>query len=271
MITFKELVNKSLSDIDINKVKFVRHKDSRAQYRDIIKDRDSLLAYQAEQSKDVFKECEYIFSFIGLDGSKSLFIGAFKVDGSRYDNEKYYYDLQEVDSFEDYKDRVVIDWGEAAISWHQWVANNDKEVLEVLPKGYLGTFPGLLNFVLTFDELNVLINNQDANQDWYSRLSAVNGIYLILDTNPDAGDQHYVGAAYGKEGVWQRWQSYVKTRHGNNKQLKERCEKNSDYHKGLKFTLLQTLPANLDKEDVLAYENLYKEKLGSRVVGLNSN
>ncbi|OOE68557.1 hypothetical protein [Salinivibrio sp. IB282] len=59
MITFKELVNKSLSNIDINKVKFVRHKDSRAQYRDIIKDRGSLLAYQAEQSKDVFKECEY--------------------------------------------------------------------------------------------------------------------------------------------------------------------------------------------------------------------
>ena len=268
MITFKELLSLKTDLLETAPVKFVRHKDSRQEYRELIKDRDQLLTYQKEQGKHVFKDCDYIISFFGQEGTKSLFIGIYQVKGYVIENEKYYYDLEELDGFEDLKDRVVVDWGKAAISWHQWAYKHDKEVLEILPKGYLGEFPGLLNFILDFNELKKLSINIDANKDWYHQLSSVNGIYLILDTKK--GNQ-YIGSAYGREGIWQRWQEYAKTGHGGNLLLKQLCDSENEYYKNFQFTVLQTLPSNITGKEVIEIENLYKQKLGSKLFGLNAN
>ncbi|MGY3861083.1 GIY-YIG nuclease family protein [Aeromonas lacus] len=268
MISFLNLLSIESNNFNPKRIKFVRHKDNRHEYRELIKDRDELLKYQAEQSKNVFKDCDYIFSFFGLESTKSLFIGIFKVNSVKEVNNRFYYDLTEIDGVSDYKDRVVIEWGDAAISWHQWVFENDKEVVEILPKGYLGNFPGLLNFVLDFNELKILSENTEANRDWFYHLSSVNGIYLILDKK--TGNQ-YVGSAYGKNGIWQRWSAYARNGHGGNKSLMQLCDNDDKYCKNFQFTVLQTLPSNLSSTEVIGYEALYKKKLGTRVFGLNDN
>ncbi|EPT9254034.1 GIY-YIG nuclease family protein [Vibrio alginolyticus] len=268
MFSFSELFSLKSDILGKYKVKFVRHKDSRKEYRDVIKDRDELLKYQAHQSKNVFKDCDFIVSFFGQESSKSLFIGVFKVDSWSEMDDGFHYELTEVDVCEDFKDRVVVDWGKATLSWHQWAHDNDKEILEVLPKGYLGVFPGLLNFILDFDELRLLHENLDANREWYHHLSSINGIYLTLDEK--AGKQ-YIGSAYGKEGLWQRWSEYAKTGHGSNKLLKELCIDDPLYAKNFKFTVLQSLPSNVSSKDVINLESLYKQKLGTRLFGLNAN
>ncbi|WP_060989545.1 GIY-YIG nuclease family protein [Photobacterium leiognathi] len=268
MIGLNELLSLKSDMLAKYKVKYVRHKDSRKEYRELIKDREELLKYQAHQSKNVFKDCDYIISFFGLDGSKSLFIGAFKVNGWYENTGEFHYDLKEIDIFDDFKDRLVVDWGKATLSWHQWVNDNDKEVVEMLPKGYLGEFPGLLNFILDFDELKQLNNNIDANKEWYHHLSSVNGVYLILDEK--AGKQ-YIGSAYGKDGLWQRWSEYVRSGHGGNKLLKECFVNDANYGRNFKFTILQSLPSNTTNKEVINIENLYKKKLGTRLFGLNDN
>lgn len=269
MLTFSKIVSLRTKLLSQNRIKLVRHKDSRVEYRDLIKDRDRLLEYQKEQKNHVFKDCDYICSFSGLDGSRSVFIGIFKVNGFTESKDKYIYELDEVSGFEDLKDRLVIDWGKATISWHQWLdEEKDKPVVEILPAGYIGDFPGLLEFTLEFSELASLYKNPEANRNWFYHLSAVNGIYLILDTC--TGNQ-YVGSAYGKEGIWQRWGEYSLSKHGGNKHLKELCSENTEYYKNFRFSVLQSLPSNISDKEVISLENLYKQKLGSKTFGLNAN
>lgn len=126
----------------------------------------------------------------------------------------------------------------------------------------------MLNFVLEFDELQRLIENPEANYEWHHHLSAVNGIYLILDTS--SGEQ-YVGSANGENGIWQRWIDYAKTYTGGNVQLKVLVEKDPHYYRNFRYSVLQTLPSNIIKREIDAIETLYKKKLGSRVHGLNRN
>ena len=268
MLTFKEVLSLKTDILDKYKVKYVRHKDNRKQYRELIKDRAELLKYQADQSKNVFEKCDYIASFVGIEQSRAVFIGMFKVDGIKENSSGYEYVLNEVDGFDDFKERLVIDWGKSAITWHQWVDSNPKNIVELLPKGYLGEFPGLLDFTLEYTELKKLGENLSANREWYLQLSSINGIYLILDKV--TGNQ-YIGSAYGKEGIWQRWSEYSKTGHGGNELLKDLCLIDSQYYKNFQFTILQSLPSNLSNKDVIAVENLYKKKLGTKVFGLNKN
>lgn len=272
MITLEQILNSQSTILEGVKVKVVRHKDSRTEYRDILKDREQLLEYQRGQKNHVFKDCDYIISFIGLERKRSLFIGVFKVGDYKKapDNHRYnhLYDLTPVHEFKHLEDRLIIDWGKNAISWHQWYDKQPKEVIEILPQGYIGDFPGLLNFTLDFDELKILIDNPDANFDWKNHLSSVNGVYMILDT---LTGQQYIGSANGKNGIWQRWCDYARTYTGDNKKLVQLIKQDPNYHKNFRFSILQTLPSNITQKEIVAIENLYKRKLGSKSHGLNNN
>ena len=268
MITLQQILTSQSPILEGKKVKLVRHKDSRAEYRHVMKDRDALLQYQKEQAKDVFKGCDYIISFIGIERKRSIFIGVFKVGGSNPRDGKQYYELEPVSEFEDLEERLVIDWGDGTRNWHQWYDRHDKEVIEILPQGFIGNFPGLLDFVLEFDELKTLISNPEANHDWRQHLSAVNGIYLILDA--ESGKQ-YIGSAYGIGGIWQRWCEYAASGHGGNKELVDLLKPDPLRARHFKFSVLQSLPSNITPREIISIEALYKEKLGSRAHGLNRN
>ena len=270
MITIQELLKIKTDVFDKSSVKLVRHQDNRKEYREILKDRTSIIKYQSEQSEPVFSNCDYIISFTGSDGTKAIFFGIFKINGilqERNANGDIVYDISEVQGYEEYINRVVIDWGKSTAKWHHWY-DKLKEIVEILPKGYIGSFPGLTNFVLEFNELEQLINNPDANRDWKNHLSSVNGIYLILDQK--TGNQ-YIGSASGKYGIWQRWSDYAKTFDGNNQELIKLCKQEKGYYHNFRYSVLQTLPSNITQKEIVKIENLYKVKLGTKVHGLNNN
>lgn len=127
-------------------------------------------------------------------------------------------------------------------------------------------FAGFNDINLTFDELDKIIKNPDANRVWHSMLSSVAGVYLIVDRV--TGNQ-YVGSAYGKEGLLGRWISYINTKHGGNKELTKLLEGNSLRYKNFTFSVLRTLPKTLTLNEVIQYEQKFKEKLGTRAFGLN--
>ena len=125
MITIQEILNLKTDIFSNSNVKLVRHKDSRAEYRELIKDRNELLKYQQEQNKPVFHDCDYIISFIGKERKKSILFGIFKVNNQEERDGKYFYDLTQLPQFEYLYNRIIIDWGSNAIAWHQWY---DKQI-----------------------------------------------------------------------------------------------------------------------------------------------
>lgn len=263
------------------RTKMMRHQDTRYDVDKLYRS-GMIEAYQSVQGQDCLN-CDYLIAFMGKDQTKASFAGVWKVLGltsepdpkyiADFPYEDYftvpgdiYYKLEPVPGYEDLIDRVIIDWGLATRAWHQWL--KDKPVIEILPKGQVKPFPGYLDFVLSFDELTQMLKSPDANRTWHQMLKSVAGIYLITDTKTG---QLYVGSAYGKDGILGRWQTYVQTGHGNNVLLKEIMKADVSRKQDLAFTILRTLPSTLTVNEVIAYEKLYKQKLGSIAHGLNLN
>ncbi|MDF2537165.1 MAG: hypothetical protein K0S76_186 [Herbinix sp.] len=266
-------------------IKLVRHTREKGKDVEQLYKQGLLNAYQSAQGKPVFDTCDYIMTFIATENDKCVFIGMYKVGDKTtvgeirrtlglpdlgmqdfYQDDKNYYDLQEIDFMSDLKNRLIISWGNTGIAWHQYLVK--KEVIEILPTGYAKEFPGFDDLILSFADLKTIIDNKDANREWHRQLTSVAGVYLILDSV--TGSQ-YIGSAYGKEGILGRWTTYAKTHHGGNQQLIALLEQYPDRYKYFQYSILKILPTALVKDDVLKYETLYKHKLGTRVFGLNSN
>jgi hypothetical protein len=164
---------------------------------------------------------------------------------------------------------VLIAWGAGALAWHQLLRN--KRVIEVLPKGRaLQAFADHMDFSLSFGELKSLVAEPTGHRDWWAKfsLSAVAGVYLVL---AQTTGQQYVGSAYGTEGIWGRWSLYAATGHGNNDKLVKLLATDPSYPAAFRFSVLQVLPKRTTPAEVIGWESKYKQKLGSRVTGLNTN
>ena len=272
-----------LRGLDTKKsTKLVRHTDH-GDYLISEMTKAQLEFYQQCQSEQVFSYCDYIVSFLGVERTKAKFIGVYKVkDEERLkrkhlpenypypqivEGTRYLYKLEKVAGFEDLENRVIIEWGKATQSWAQWLAK--KKVVEMLPRGYVRSFPGYLDFILKFDELCGIVDSPDSNRVWHTMLSAIAGVYLIVDMI--TGNQ-YVGSAYGKNGIMGRWTRYSKDGHGGNAKLQElMSERGGEYAANFSFTILQTVSTSLSRREVIECENMWKDKLGSRAFGLNLN
>lgn len=272
----------SLKGFDTKRpAKLVRHQDADLDMHDLLR-RGWFEAYQGFQSQARFDDCDFVISCIGLEGTKARFVGVYRRIGRRNGHEAplptgcpyvqwtrcdYFYEFRCEPGFEDLENRVVIEWGKGTRAWYQWLSN--KPVVELLPPGQLRPpFRDYLEFTLTHAELVDLFSHEEANREWRARLAAVAGVYLILATTTGA---QYVGSAYGAEGIWGRWEAYAANGHGGNIKLRELLEKDGAYRSAFSYSILQILPKTLAQREVLDWERRYKEKLGSRVTGLNVN
>ncbi|MGH9429940.1 MAG: GIY-YIG nuclease family protein [Terriglobia bacterium] len=239
--------------------------------------------YQAYQSKSLFHDVKQIVSFYGLSGSRAGFYGVYKVLGHHPKREGltpnecelsrqwnrgpgFFYDLERDRRFDDLRDRLIIDWP-GPRGWYQKRLDN-KYVLEILESGRkLPPFSDYLEFSLTYAQLKDLFENEEAHRDWRIQLSAVAGVYLVL---AQTSGQQYVGSAYGPNGIWGRWREYATSGHGGNDHLRHLVRKNASYPEHFRFSVLQILPKTMARKSVIQCESLYKQKLGSRAMGLNS-
>ncbi len=283
IITIQELLTGRNIEFDMaTRIKLVRHKENKATihflnetymgslYHMYRYDHALFLKYQSHQATENFNTVEYIVSFIGESGQEARFVGVFKNCGHETRDEKTsMFDFQEVEGFEILKERVIINWGESAISWHQWW-RNDKEVVRIdkgISNDKVPPFVQYEDVVLNYEQLRKIIDTQ--NSEWKSKLEACNCIYLILDKS---NGKHYIGSTYNKQGIWGRWSIYAETGHGNDVSLKELLDNDSLYaEKYFQWSILETLPLNVVDTVAIDRESLYKEKFGTRDFGYNNN
>ena len=296
-LTLKDLIKIEGLDYENLSFKVVRHKMNQKGWEDfdnlIRFDNELLSAFAGSQSRPVYKHADIVLTFVALPGTKALFRTAhinhgqisfnqykkyykgyksflnFKdinnIDGEMLEHLNYY-KLEDSKLLEGYKNRLVIEWGKSTVSWVQ--SSIHKEVAEIYPKGFVSLFPGWDKVHLSHKELSEIINNPNGNKDWYEYLSRHSGVYVIFDSL--TGNQ-YVGSASGGRGIWSRWEGYVKTGHNGNKGLKALAKNNPDFANNFTYSLHHVFPKTVSKNDVLYYESLLKNKLGSRAFGLNEN
>lgn len=231
--------------------------------------------YQETQTKKNFNK-SHILSLIHLNGNDWLFAGIWKVLGvdnkTHRQGNKYYfkYRTKEISGLNHLTGRAIISF-EKNFRASYLIGKkyeDDLFIKELREKRMsVGDFPGYNSVRISYNLLRVIIHQQ--NPSWKGALCNVAGVYVITDTKKG---MQYVGSAYGGDGIWQRWYSYVKTGHGHNKDLKSLLNaKGKDYALNFQFSILEICDLNSSEDSIIGREVHWKEVLKTREFGLNKN
>lgn len=234
-----------------------------------VRDKNEWKEWQAYKGSRNEWTRNYVFSLIKFHGAW-LFGGVFEIK-KEHSN---YYDVELTDKYEDFIGRLIV----------SGIPNNrgrgrgfnlesyfDQIVVEqILQNTYDGQqFPGFENINLSYKNLKHIIRTN--KRDWKSVLKNIKGVYLITDIKTN---KRYVGSAYGEEGIWSRWSSYINDGHGRNRQLRKLIKENTlsyaenYYH----FTLLEFRAFKTDDKEIISRESFWKDVLMSRnEFGYNDN
>jgi len=228
----------------------------------------------------------YVASFIGHTPGKALFIGLYSVGASKpLTREQYWqvpanrelralgdrgfaeedprssklwFDLTLTEFYQGWKGKLVVAWPPPERSWWRRAHKNEMPVLAILESSALdASVPRWDEIVISREELRVLPTR------WKDAMCHWRGIYYIFDVSDG---KWYVGSAYGRHNILQRWLAYASTGHGGNKLLRRRDPKS------FRFSILQRVSPDMDAADVIQLESRWKERLHTREPqGLNDN
>ena len=277
--TFSDLLGKA--GIDPAKTKLIRHSFSSWHFRECF-NRGLVKEYTAEQRQGFSKGYDYWAVFTSDKGSLSRFYTLYKVNGSvpntpdlmpenwpiagSFQGTGAYFNLERLDVLKQYEGRLIIDWGKATRMWHQ-KGTTEKPVVAIQAEAKR-QFPGYQNMILSFDQLEEVVQNSIEYELWQTALASVYAVYLIVDTK--SGKQ-YVGSAYGKDGLLGRWRCYVETYHGGNKLMVDLISAKPEQYKHFQFSILQLLEKTATADEVIQTESLWKKKLQTIAFGMNDN
>jgi len=210
----------------------------------------------------------YIVSFAQISGNKFLFGGVFQITSRASKKYKVKYTKQ----YNDLIGRLVLEYSgnnsRATVFKPSYIYENS-QIAGIYEYRFKGEpFISFEEINHGFSAIEIVIKNNLS--DWKVALSSVYGIYLISD---EKTGKHYVGSAYGEEGIWGRWRTYANSFHGSNEDLMDLFNnKREDYFRdNFKFSILEVISSSATKEDVVKKESLWKSKLFSREHGYNRN
>lgn len=261
-------------------VTLMRHKDSSYPLQKYI-GTEALTLYQARQLKR-HEPGGLIVAFYGHKNDHGLLLGVWRVidvmtavdaynqgllDGGfesfEESSQGYFHTLQATDLLADLCLKLEVRWGGRPNSWRRVLKHDDNYPICITCEPPV-RFEGICNASLVMAELRMALDDIH----WQQGLGGVVGVYLITDEH---SGRHYVGSASSGKGVWQRWRDYARTGHGDNIQLVELLRECPGRENEFRLTLLESMPLDTPRPQVIAREGFWKIALGSRTFGLNSN
>ncbi|GLC90463.1 GIY-YIG nuclease family protein [Lysinibacillus piscis] len=280
-LTLSDILKKG--NFDLRRVRLLRHSMNHKRFK-MAYDVDCILEYTKMQVPDFYHNVDLVLNFVGDQGTTAKLVGCYKPTHCSQKIEEQlfpskmpkillehptniYHELEQTSYYHDLINRLYIDWGKGTVNWSQ-SALNDKPIIAIKSVPTI-EFKGYERVMLMYGQLEQIIESQVTYENWHDALKAVHAVYLITDL---AEGRQYVGSAYGADSLFQRWETYVKTKHGNNKKIIEYLKQYPERYHEFQFSILQIIPKNSTQKDVIELENLYKEKLGTRLAnGLNDN
>lgn len=229
--------------------------------------------WQEIQTRENFK-CKHVLSLIHLENDRWLFAGVYKVNGvkpGKYKGKpRFIYSTREVKGLEHLVGKAIVQFQKNFRASYLRPAKFEDQLLLIGLQDHrmtIGDFPGYNSILLSYRMLKTVI--RESIPSWKSALSSISGVYLVTDT---LDGKHYVGSAYGGEGIWHRWSHYIKYGHGNNKEIRALLKKKGPEHaEHFQFSLLEVCDINASNDYVISRETHWKNVLRSREFGLNKN
>lgn len=275
MLTFNTLLRGA--GLDPARTQLVRHQDTRVTERSPYTlwrdDPDGFGFYQRLQSLEKFDSDVMLASFVVPPNGETLFAGMYRVTGLRRNTETVFcplwrksfepgsmnlYDITPMEALSRYAGLLTIEWGGGKRSWVQRAEGRDrkeKPILELRLRREEPLFPKIADFQKRSDEIPFL------PATWAEVLRRMRGVYLLVDGN---GAQ-YVGSATGDEGFLSRWLAYARDGHGGNGLLRARGKP------PYAIAILEVAGSEATRNEIIAAEQRWKLRLGSRAHGLNDN
>lgn len=282
MIKLNDILNLTDEEIINTRIRFMTKSGKFNPYEDAkSKDKHDVinLRYLVHNRKDSisFKEGIIAIGFIPLGDDKWLMSGIVDVlkdnglskpANAQYREKKYNFRL--------------------VVSYHKYEQNgirrakdiiNMLEVIEIwAPNKTLNDikFPGYDKVNISYPDLK---NKLQTSKEWQTALRCRKGVYLITDKKTG---YHYVGSAYGKNGIYGRWKTYIKSGYDKdekengkypNVRFKEIVRKNGMKYiqENFYYTILKTFTDDTFDNEIIEWESWWKEALMSRDFGYNCN
>lgn len=182
------------------------------------------------------------------------------------------YDGYELQEYKSYYGRLIIQFHKTFQTQGIYYKNVCDELIvnQLLPAMFDGyDFPGYDEVRLTWEQLEIIIKQH--KKDWIAALQNQKAVYLITDRS---NGKLYVGSATSNNGMLlQRWENYINSGHGGNKELIDLVNKEGiDYIKrNFQYSILENYNAKVDDQVILERESWWKETLQSRKFGYNAN
>jgi len=275
VLTFNQLLQRG--GLDPVNVRLVRHKPEHDHHRAVfdaaMKSDERFREYQERQGKEQvitqFRAAKQLAGFVVEPTTKqTVFMGVWDQLGERVPTIDPFsqapvkpttvaFTTKLRDEFDLYRGRLIVDWGDGERAWVQRADNQDKDIIEIRQRREDPAFPGFAKLRLPLNDI------ENVPVAWAEVLRNARGIYLLV--HRESGQQ-YVGSAHGDSGFFGRWNSYSDG-HGGNVAMKELGATAEAYD----AAILEVVGSDSTMEDVFARETLWKEKLGTRVKGLNRN
>jgi len=274
-LTFNDLLRKAGYRLD--QTRLLRHQEpgaarGRSPYELWRDEPAAFEVYQAQHGEQPHQRlvgATNVASFVGTPQGETMFVGFYRsryaglsqvevispTTNKKWDGGVHLYDMTLAEFLSDYIGRLFIGW-DGARAYIRRLDRKEWPITEIRLEFTEPAFPGYLHFMSPLSRVTVL------PKSWIEMLGAVRGIYIL--TCPKTKEQ-YVGAATGVEGFWGRWAQYARDGHAGNIQLKSRDR--SDYQ----VAILEVAGSSATDADITALETLWKEKLQTRQMGLNSN
>ena len=281
MINFEDIIK--TPNPEKTKIKFNMKGggDKYPAYEALLEDGDRWIAFNAHRTKKTSNDLDKAEYLVAMAQYKQygkeyyLFGGIYKVKKIIPEvNHGRGYNLTLLNNGKEFRKRLILKLskpiGQAYCQKYNNVMKNNKPgIYTILPESSLGGFIGYKNVKLTQPQLQEIIKNKAT--EWKRALSNVKGVYVITDVETG---KLYIGAAYGKDGIWGRWKGYanVKNLTNGNKDFKKIKDLDENYIiKNFRYTILEIFDFKTNKEEVLEREEFWKEVLDTRKHGMNKN
>ncbi|MDO4881697.1 MAG: GIY-YIG nuclease family protein [Capnocytophaga sp.] len=213
----------------------------------------------------IFKEGQTNIGFIRIKDDLWLLFHIGKVTKDLNIFNGVGYEYQELSEYKKYFGKVIIKYKNTSqnLSRNALPLIEKCEIYQVLPDIFDNDiFPGYDNVNLSWSELSRIIEKES----WKTALQNQKGVYLITDTS---NGKMYVGSAYGENMLLSRWNDYVRTGNGGNKELKELSLEHIKQF--FRYSILDIFKETTKDEVIINRESWWKETLLTRIFGYNKN